>query len=244
MAEADPDALPGYRRRFRVTADPGRVLAELEDDFHCMSVLLRHDEDVVTDLEAGMDRGPWTTCPGAMLQVRKTFRGERLANFERRGADKPLNCTHLYDLALLAAAHAHDRGQLVYDILVADLMDGRRDMELRLDGGTVMRWREADGLFVAPAAISGMDILNMRDWISGLDQTAARQARMLRWGAMVARGRDLPWAEQIDATRMPPNCFTFQPDRQREAVRVGEIREFSTGAAKPLDRRPTPEPVR
>lgn len=239
MSNSPVDALPGYRRRFRVTPGAGWVRTELEDDYHCMAVTLRHRSGVVTAVEAEMDRAPWTTCPGAPAQLQKTFEGATLEGVARRG-EKSQNCTHLYDLAQLAAAHAGDAASRVYDILASDPVDGGRLIELRRDGKTVLRWREENGRLVEPPAAAGATLLNMRAYLESLPAAEQEEARLLRWGAIVAHGRSIPMADQSDAKRMPPNCFTFQPDRAARAVRVGEIREFSHGGAEPLDRRPTP----
>ncbi|TGD70170.1 DUF2889 domain-containing protein, partial [Mangrovimicrobium sediminis] len=107
MAEPALDQLPGFRRRFRVTPAPGRVLSEVEDDFHCMGVCIEHDQGVATRIEPQMHRAPWNTCPGAEQQLVATFTGQPLDGFARRGG-KTSNCTHLYDLAELGAAHAQD----------------------------------------------------------------------------------------------------------------------------------------
>ncbi|WP_324319522.1 DUF2889 domain-containing protein [Povalibacter sp.] len=85
--------------------------ADVEDDFHCMSVTVRHSNGVATQIEAVMQRAPWTTCPGAVRQLQATFSGVALAAFAERG-EKRENCTHLHDLATLAATHA--RGQLLH----------------------------------------------------------------------------------------------------------------------------------
>lgn len=233
---AQLDTLPGYRRRFRVTPGAGWVRTELEDDYHCMAVTLRHQDGVVTAVEPEMDRAPWTTCPGAPAQLQATFTGVALAAVARRG-EKSQNCTHLHDLAVLAAGRAGDAASRVYDILVSDPVAGRRDIELRRDGAAVLRWVEQDGKLIEPQAARGATLLDMRAYLAGLGPAEQEEARLLRWGAIVAHGRTIPLANQSDATRMPPNCFTFQPERAVKAVRVGEIREFSTGAAEPLDRR-------
>src|ERR1700741_776088 len=111
------DELPGYRRRLRVTPMVDRVRTELEDDYHCMSVTVIHDGTQAIALEPVMDRAPWTTCPGAIAILKQTFTGVALNAFAQRG-EKRANCTHLHDLAVLAAAHAFDKHALVYDILV------------------------------------------------------------------------------------------------------------------------------
>lgn len=47
MERAALDDLPGFRRRFRITPGPDSVCCDVEDDFHCMSVLIRHDGEVL-----------------------------------------------------------------------------------------------------------------------------------------------------------------------------------------------------
>jgi hypothetical protein len=233
------EVLPGFRRRFRVTPARGWVRAEVEDDFHCMAVTLHHRDGTVTAVEAEQDRAPWTTCPGAVGQVERTFTGLPLEAFPAC-AEKTSNCTHLYDLALLAAAHAHDDGRLVFDVFVSDPVEGRRDLELRRDGAQVMSWVEENGRLTQPAELGGARLDKLRPWIDSLDPARQEEARLLRWGGMMAHGRLIPMEQQSDATRMPPNCYTFQPEMAARARRVGEIREFGGGTAEPLDRRPAP----
>jgi hypothetical protein len=235
------DGLPGYRRRLRVTPATGRVMAELEDDNHCMAVTLEHADGVITDVRAEQDRAPWTTCGGAMPVLRQTFEGVRLSEVARRG-EKTANCTHLYDLVELAAAHAGDAKPTVFDILAADPVAGRRAIELRRNGETVMRWAEDDGRLTEPADLAGLTLFELRPWIDSLDARRREEARVLRWGAIVATGRLLPFEEQSDATRMAPSCYSFQPQRAVLARRIGEVRDFSTGSAEPLDRRGTRDP--
>ena len=227
-------AIPGYRRRFRITPAPGRVGSELEDDYHCMSVIVHHDGEIATAIDAVMARAPWTTCPGAVAKVRETFTGVALDAFAERG-EKRTNCTHLYDLAILAAAHAGDDEPLVYDVLVSDPVEGSRRAELWRNGTEVLGWTEHGGRIVEPAELGGLGLDKLGPWISSLDAPRQEAARVLRWGAMVARGRTLPMEKQSDATRMSLNCFTFQPQVVVNARRVGLIRDFSSGTAQPLD---------
>lgn len=228
------DQQPGFRRRFRITPAHNAVQAEVEDDFHCMSVIVRHEDGMATEIVADMRRAPWTTCPGAMERLRQTFSGIPLAEFARRG-EKQQNCTHLYDLAILAAAHAMDSSSLVYDILVSDPADGRRVAEIRRDGQVLLNWIEREFCIVEPDSVAGLRLDKLRPWINSLEPDRQEAARLLQWGNMLANGRTIPIEQQSDATKMPASCYTFQPERALEARRVGEIREFSQGPAKPLD---------
>jgi len=231
------DDSPGYRRRLRVTPSDGRVLAELEDDYHCMAVTLHHDGHAATAVEPRMDRAPWNICPGAVAVLEQTFEGIALENFASRG-DKRANCTHLHDLAVLGAAHAFDSAPTVFDILVSDPVEGRSEAELRRNGIAVLDWSVVKGRIIAPEPLAGLDLDNMRNWLESLDPDTREAARLLRWGTMVAHGRTLPagWASSGTGNMASRSrCFTFQPHKAGEAKHVGEIRDFSRGAARPLD---------
>jgi hypothetical protein len=231
------DALPGFRRRFRVTPTLTHVRAEVEDDYHHMGVVVHHQDGVATKLEPLMIRAPWSTCPGAVARLTQTFTGVALANFAARG-EKQTNCTHLHDLALLAAAHAGDGAALSYEILVSDPVDGRSVAELRRDGAPVLGWTLAGFEIVAPTELAGLSLGKLRAWMDTLDEAGQEQARILRWGSMIAHGRAIPIERQSDASRFPANCHTFQPENAIHARRIGEIREFSGGGGQPLDARP------
>jgi hypothetical protein len=231
------DRLPGFRRRFIITPGTGWVRCEVEDDYHCMSVTLRHAGGIVVAVEPVLERAPWTTCPGAVAQLVKTFTGVALDGFAQRG-EKSANCTHLHDLAVLAAAHAQDDRPLTYDILVSDPIDGRRHAELRRDGTAVLGWIHEDGRIVEPPELSAITLDNMRPWIDSLEPALREAARLLRWGTMLANGRTIPMDRQSHASQMRAgSCYSFQADMVGNARRIGEIRDFSTGTAQPLDRR-------
>jgi hypothetical protein len=232
--EQNIDQLPGFRRRFRVSSGPGWVRSAVEDDYHCMQVTLRHSQGRVSAVEPVMARAPWTTCPGAVEQLKASFTGVALDRFATRG-EKSENCTHLHDLALLAAAHAQDSSPLVYDILVSDPVEGRRRSELRRNGERLLRWVEQNGCIAEPAELAGLRLDQLRSWIESLDPPRQEAARLLRWGAILAHGRGIPLERQSDARRMPPNCYTFQPQRVAGATRCGLISDFSQGGPQPLD---------
>ena len=237
MADADPiDALPGYRRRFVVTPQAGQVRADLEDDYHCMSVVVDHAGGIATAVDAVMHRAPWTTCPGAEAMLADTFTGVALADFAARG-EKAQNCTHLYDLATLAAAHAGDAQPTVYDVLTSDPVDRISRAELRRDGEVIFAWTLDYFTIVAPADVAGIELTKLKPLFERLDPLGQEAAKILRWGIMVGSGRMIPLANQSDATKIPSNCFTFQPVMKIVAQRVGVIRDFSTGDASPLDGR-------
>ena len=240
MQPTSIDSLPGFRRRLIVTPELDRVRSEVEDDYHCMGVTIHHDGKTATKVEAVMQRAPWTICPGAVATLEQTFTGVSLDEFAARG-EKQANCTHLHDLAILAAAHALETKPLVYDILVSDPIDGRRQAQLRRDGTTVLDWVHVDSRIVEPAELAGVTLFKMRPWIDSLDPTGQEEARLLRWGTIVAGGRTIAWERQSDSSRLPVgNCYTFQPQRLTAAKRIGAVRDFSHGAQPLEEHRPAP----
>jgi hypothetical protein len=239
MQSVPIDNLPGFRRRLIVTPAAEHVLSELEDDYHCMGVTVFHDGKVATAVAPVMTRAPWTTCPGAIAVLTQTFTGVALDQFASRG-EKRANCTHLHDLAVLAAAHAFDRDALVYDIAVSDPVNGRRRSELRRNGTAVLSWTVVEGRFVEPAQLAGIRLDNMRHWIDSLERECQEPARLLRWGTMISHGRSLPveWASHASFMATAGSCYTFQPHRMNQAKHIGAIRDFSDGTAQLLEHRP------
>jgi hypothetical protein len=230
------DQLPGFRRRFRVTPGLRSVHAAVEDDYHCMAVRIHHDGNTATAIEPEMERAPWTTCPGAVAVLQETFTGVALTDFASRG-EKRENCTHLHDLAVLAAAHAADSSPLLYDILVSDPIDGRRRMELRRNGMVVLNWTDAQYAILEPVELAGVRLDKLRPWIESLDAEGQEAARLLQWGAILAHGRSRPLEDQSDARSIGiDRCYTFQSRRVAGAKRIVAVRDFSTGASQPLER--------
>jgi hypothetical protein len=225
--------LPGFRRRIRIAPETTRVSCELEDDYHRMAVTVRHDGSTATGIDVAMPRVPWTTCPGAAERLQRTFTGVALAAFAPRG-EKTENCTHLHDLAVLAAAHAHDAGPLQYDLLVSDPIDGLRRAEIRRNGACVLGWMDepqvwpAYNRIVEPPELAGQSLDKLRDWIRTLEPERREAARLLQWGSIIANGRRLPLARHADASLMPAGrCFSFQAQRIGQARRILDIRDFS-----------------
>jgi len=229
------DALPGFRRRFVVDPAPGQVRCDLEDDYHHMRVVVRHDGEVATGVEGEMIRVPWTTCGGAQAVLARTFTGVRLDAFAAR-AGKVANCTHLFDIAVLAAAHAHDATPLVFDILVADPVEGVWRAELRRDGTAVLGWDVSGFVLSRPAHLAGIRLDRLRPWIDSLDPLGQEQARLLRWGTILAHGRGRQFADASERQRLPlGQCYTFQPENAPNATYIeGSVRDFSGGLAGPL----------
>ncbi|MEE2732011.1 MAG: hypothetical protein VYA55_14435 [Pseudomonadota bacterium] len=224
----------GFWRRIRLTPAPGVIQADVEDDFHCMSVVLHHAQGTATEIVADLQRAPWSTCPGAPAELVKTFKGQALSEFPAVG-QKHTHCTHLYDLALLAARHAGDDAPTIYDIQVSDPENEHRHAEIKRNQQSLLRWIESGFHIVEPKGAAGIRLDKLRVWIDTLEPELHEPARLLQWGNMLANGRIIPLEKQSDATKMPASCYTFQPERAVVATRIGLIRDFSQGDGSPLD---------
>jgi hypothetical protein len=232
------DAQAGYRRRILILPGPGASTAELEDDYHRMAVTIQFADGVITAIDSAMNRSPWTTCPGAIAQLEATFLGKALDAAVLR-EEKPLNCTHLFDLASFAAHHAGELNPVAYAIEVADPVESKGEARLWRDGVQLFHWTYTDGVFSAPVAMAGMPMSAIGSWIAALPADLREPARILRWAMVVARGRmfDLPGG--LSAARFASGaCYTFQPGRAEVATRhPGAAIDFGALGSEPLEDR-------
>jgi hypothetical protein len=90
-------------------------------------------------------------------------------------------------------------------------------------------------VLVEPDGAAGMPLSGLRDWIATLPEHEQEPARALQWAGLVAHGRTMPLEEQSVAAELPPNCYTFQPERAVHAVRNGVMKDFSDGSRVPLE---------
>jgi len=224
--DCDAAALPGFRRAMRVEPGPDAVLAMLEDDLHCMAVRLRHDGTVVRTVDAYGDRMPWSPCPGAEAKLAQTFAGLPLAEVTAR-RDKQQNCTHLHDLAVMAAAHAGDTAPVEYRVEVSDPREGVRVLQVSRDGALVHRWIERDHVLAAPPAIAGQAVIALRDWIATLSGAGQEAARLLQWCALVAHGRQMSDEQRHGTLVHRPSCYTMQPGRVQGATALCGMQDFT-----------------
>lgn len=225
----------GFRRRILIEPGPSTVSAELEDDWHRMVVTLHHRDGTITRAVSDMKRWPWTTCRGAIDQLAETFCGVPLAEAARRG-ERTRNCTHLHDLALFAAAHAHETLTVAYDVRVSDPVRGRREARLARGGRPSLAWTFEDDLITEPAELAGRGLADLSDWIANLPREEREAARILRWAAIMAYGRAMVIETGTPATRFAGGaCYTFQPERAARAVRrPAAHRDLSSPASEAM----------
>ena len=224
------------------------VSAELEDDFHHFRVTVAHDGARVTGVRGVGVRFPWSTCPlaadrlaplvGMPLSVRSTAVGDVVSARD--------NCTHMFDLAGLAVAHAARVGaRRQYDVVVADPVDDRRQVTLDRDGEPLLAWVVDSHTILEPVPFRGQALRGgFLAWAEAtLDPDAAEAAIVLRRACHIAHGRIQNLDVYDDAGPLLPimsgACFTFQPARAPVALRMkGTIRDFTDAPERLLEPQP------
>ncbi len=217
-----------------MSTEEGCVDAALEDDYHEFVVTLRHDGTVVTEITGVARRFPWSTCPGAMEKL-APLRGCRLVALSAR-VDARMSvssqCTHLYDLARVAMAHALRGGRRQYDIAIPDLVDGTTSALIFRDGQIALDWTIRSNTIVAPAPFAGHCLLGRANWPDGAltDADTAEAAMLLRRMTMVALRRAV-YANRPsydDAVKSLGHvCHSLQPGLKGIATGVGQTHDFS-----------------
>lgn len=227
-----------YRRRIVLVAlDEKTVVADLEDDFHRFRVTLDHDGSEIVGARGEALRYPWSACPGA-VEALHAIEGAPLAERSTvlaRHADPHLNCTHLFDLAGVAAAHAATgRDRRRYDIAVPDRDDQWRTApSIARDGEVVTAWTIEAGTILEPEEHAGVNLRGgFRSWVESLPPEEAEAVWLLRRATEIAMGRVTPWdrfEHAVDVGEfMLGTCHAFQPGTAETATRIrGTIRDFT-----------------
>jgi len=217
------------------TWDDETVVAWLEDDNHHFGLTLVHDGLVIKDLRAEMPRFPWGTCPGAVQPLRALIGRPLFGRCSEVGRylDMRQQCTHLFDLAGLAAAHAfHHRVHHRYHAMVTRHDErepgGPPDWlhaSLLRDEREVMWWNLCGATMMRPASAAGQSTdRGFREWTEKLDESSAEHAFVLRRAVFVARARTRNYTAARSPAEMglPPVCHTHQPEIRPRARRVGD----------------------
>lgn len=226
-----------YRRGVRLTSRQGEVLAELEDTHHGMRVVLQHDGLAVTGLRAETPRTPTTSCWGAGFALERlvgTPLGVSQADFYSSAAPSK-HCTHLFDLAALALAHA-TRGEATrrYDVVVPDESGDGVFCTITRNGELVHRWLISGQTIREPQAFAGQPVLlGFISWaVKQFSGDELEAALVFQKGFFVSRARRRLFAgatgRPIAANRsMHGVCFAYQPERVDAGLHIDSTRDFS-----------------
>lgn len=232
-----PSWPPGLWRRILLRPGAGQIAAALEDDMHRFDLRLEHDGARITAIHAETLRAPWTACPGAAAQLAGELTGARLA--DAAALDPRQHCTHLFDLAVLCAAHAGDAAPTRLDMQVADRVAQRTTATLARNGAERLRW-ELDGTRIeGPPELAGRDLRKLSQWKRDLPAEEAELATVLRRAVFISGGRQFVppaglTAADMGAQRMGV-CYNYQRPQAERSTRVADWRaDFSQPGREPL----------
>jgi len=230
---------PGtYRRRIRIVTSAGQARADLEDDPHRYAVIVEHDAEHVTGVQGIALRTPWSLCRDAVSMLDRLV-GMPLSPDPQqvyRHADGRAQCTHLFDLAGLAIAHAA-RGttQRQYDI-ETPCLDTRslREAHLCVDGEERLVWTLQRTAIIGPQPFGGQDLRSMMPWAKArfIDRDMFEAVMVLRRAVFVSGNRmfDMDRMDHAAATgHVSGACFVYRQGVAEHAVRErGSTLDFST----------------
>lgn len=236
-------AFGAFRRRIRLVATADDVVeGGLEDDFHYFKVALRHDGEHVVAVDAEAVRWPWSTCPDAVEPLRALAGMPLSPRCLAAGDWAPprRNCTHLFDLAGLAAAHAArvagggaPRRQYDVEIPFGAQFGGDHDVRLWRDGELLHTWTLGGRGCVRPAPFS--EVTWRGGFLRWADETfppeESEPVVVLRRACDIGRGRgmDLDAIDRAEELRDQQGgiCYTMQPEVITVALRnKGSIRDW------------------
>ncbi|WP_101757880.1 DUF2889 domain-containing protein [Oceanicoccus sp. KOV_DT_Chl] len=227
-----------FRRRVRLSGQAGKVVAELEDCCHGFRSVVYHDGQQVTDIQAEALRIPLTTCTGAVEPI-KALIGTDLNSSTldiHRQVSINANCTHIYDLTLLAIAHCR-RGntERIYDVAVEDEAGTTSEATVHLNQQLIHKWQTKDFAVLEPQAIAGKPMMKgftlwANDTFDGDDREAAF---VLQKGYFVAQARiydmdKLDGVAAVNNETMLGVCYSYSADVVGNAFRTSKTtRDFT-----------------
>ena len=236
---------PGiYRRCIRIATSEQEARADMEDDLHRYAVIIRHDGTCVTAIEGLPVRVPWSLCPQSVKALDRLIgmplSPHPLAVFRHTNGSR--QCTHMFDLAGLAIAHA-TRGipKRQYDIEAPYLKEkGARSLSLRRDGREILNWAIDGATLQTPEAFAGRDIRHLPAWAESAfpDPDDFEAIVILRRSVLISKARLHDWDSFPTAAATGHGlgaCYVFQPGMQERATRMlGTAREFTDALERML----------
>ena len=228
---------PGLWRRIVLAPRPGHITAALEDDLHRFHIRLHHAAGAITAIESEARRHPWSGCAGAPGFLGAELAGKTLADVAALPA--PEHCTHLRDLAVLAAAHANDPHDTRLDMRVADRLEGRTVATLDVNDEIALAWLLDDTVIQSPAHLAGRDLRALSRWQADLTPADAERAHLLRRAVFVLGGRQFnPPPGQTTADMGPGRmgvCYNYQMPQAATSHRPETWKhDFSLSGDTPL----------
>ena len=238
---ADPNRV--YRRHIDLVSRGDTVHGELADDAQHFRVRLVHDTRRVVEFASEAVRFPWSTCADATTALRALEGMELSPRCTAIGAvsDASGQCTHLFDLAGLAVAHAatgHSRRTYHCAVRGAGReahatldRDGERLLDWRLEGFTIRAEAPFDRVSLKGSFLA---------WAEGeLDPDLAEAAIVLRRASYISPVRFYELDSFAHASDVQPprgQCYTYTEGIAQRAVRQrGSKRDYTDRPEALLD---------
>ncbi|MDB5430864.1 MAG: hypothetical protein JWP35_1980 [Caulobacter sp.] len=245
-----------FRRSVRIAGAPGAISADMEDDFHRFGVDMTHDGETITAVQGRAIRTPWNTCkfaPDALQNLVGLPLRACASDFIRQSNPRA-QCTHMYELAALAGAHAL-RGQLQADYAAEvpiALGDDPTRVTLHRNGEILFDWQVrrpsqphgdvhsperlvGGDIIVSPEPFAGRALRDLMVWArDALTPDLFDAVYIFRRSIGISAGRlmDLD-APDVDIaallfSRKSGDCFTFQPEKLATTTRTrGSTLDFT-----------------
>lgn len=214
-------------------------MAQFADIYHEMACTVYHDGRRVTEVSGQTIRYPANLCPGAVASL-ATLKGYALdtplSDFYADGRAKQ-QCTHLYDLAVLAIQHCRRQGERLYEAEVPD-MTGTVDVSVTCNGALIHQWQILNEHIVAPDSLKGRPVIKgFMNWARNVYQSAEEfeAAMVLSKTIFIARGRRFNMAEGQRGTMnqhelLTNSCYAYQAERAHLGRYLGtNERDFTEG---------------
>ena len=163
-----------FRRRIRLTSGDGWVFGELEDSSHAFRVKIVFDAERIIDVAPETIRYPMTTCStaGHPLQAIIGMPLGLSASELAKQLTPRLQCTHLFDLSVLAYQHIQRTvSERLYDIQIPDETEAKqpRPLEVFQDGQRVLSWMVKDWQIFEPTELDGHTLRSgFSKWLEAL----------------------------------------------------------------------------
>lgn len=255
-----------FRRAYRFDIGDGTVTGEMADDFHHFALTMAHDGRRVTDIGGEGLRTPWNTClkaPNALAALNGLALQDDPATFIRQSNSR-MQCTHLYELAALAASHlVRGAASVTYEAAVPyPLGPEPLGATLTQNGEAVLDWHlvrpDAPGLpveqlvrgdmIVAPAPFAGQRVSKLLGWAAeNVDAAMFDAIYILRRAVGISAARvldlDNPDVDIVDLMfrGKTSDCFAFQPENRDYTTRhVGSTLDFTAAPGTLLRETATP----
>ncbi len=227
-----------FRRRIRLSQIADTIVGELEDCMHGFRSTIVHDGSKVREVLGETLRYPMSTCPGATEPLQELLELPLAMSAEEiNKAGNPFgNCTHLYDLSILAIAHSQYHTAIrQYDVEVEDEIDGACEARVFLDGELIHQWQTSLFQVESPAKLKGKTLFKgFSRWAKqNFAGPELEAAHVLQKGYFVAQARRYNTEKAAGQSALHEQaqrnvCYSYSDGIVEKAVRLGgNSRDFT-----------------